>query len=990
MVSGTCTGTTVPAATLCNDGNPCTTDSCSPQTGCTYSNNTAACDDGNGCTTGDTCGGGTCKSGTNTCGCNADADCAGQEDGNACNGTLFCDKSALPYQCKVNASTVVSCDAGGNTSCQTNVCNTSTGKCGFVAIAEGQPCNADSSVCTQGDACQSGLCKPGTSVSCNDNNPCTNDSCNPASGCVYTANTAPCTDGNACTVGDSCASSACKPGPVAVCSDGNPCTNDSCNAATGSCVYAPNTLNCDDGNACSSADKCASGVCAGTTVSCNDNNPCTSDSCNPSTGCVYTNNTLPCTDGNACTSGDTCGAGTCKGTAIDVATICNDGNPCTTDGCNPASGCAYANNTASCDDGNGCTTGDVCGGGTCKSGTNTCGCNADADCAGQEDGNLCNGTLFCDKSALPYACKVKAVTVVTCDTAGDNVCAKNTCNPTTGVCDYVGQNDNAACNADNSVCSVGDKCTSGTCLPGPLVACDDGNPCTTDSCDPTTGCKYTPNTLPCSDGNACTLGDVCQNGGCLTGSPKVCTDSNPCTTDTCSSSTGNCTFTNNAAVCDDGNACTSADVCNAGACKGTSLLCNDNNPCTTDGCQPATGTCGNVPRTGPCEDGNACTLGDTCTGAACVGSQRDCDDGNACTLDDCDGATGDCYHINVMLACNDGDPWTMNDKCSGGSCQGQVIPCDDGVACTWNDRQTADGCKGTPPNCDDGNPCTDDVCNELYGGGCNSTAKFCFDTNDCTTDSCDPVTGECLHEELDGTPCYDPYWCTLNDTCQTGSCVGTPKVCADNDPCTDDLCNEPGGGGCYFPANSAACDDGKLCTQSDTCKDGKCNGAAVVCSDGNPCTTDACDPVKGCVSTVPPASYPLCDDGEPCTIDTFCYQGDCTGGSLLPCNDGLPCTADTCVPGSGCVHTLTPALCDDGNACTVDSCTPIGGCSSLALDATPCPDNSNCTAGEVCAAGICVLSQVDCADADPCTLDWCGYLPGGDPGGACQHTAQTD
>jgi hypothetical protein len=37
---------------------------------------------------------------------------------------------------------------------------------------------------------------------------------------------------------------------------------------------------------------------------------------------------------------------------------------------------------------------------TVASGTNICSCAVDLDCAGQEDGNLCNGTLFCDKTAL--------------------------------------------------------------------------------------------------------------------------------------------------------------------------------------------------------------------------------------------------------------------------------------------------------------------------------------------------------------------------------------------------------------------------------------------------------------------------------------------------------------------------------------------------------------------------------------------------------------
>lgn len=51
------------AAVTCVDENACTTDSCDPNAGCVFVNNTEACDDGNACTTGDTCANGTCQPG---------------------------------------------------------------------------------------------------------------------------------------------------------------------------------------------------------------------------------------------------------------------------------------------------------------------------------------------------------------------------------------------------------------------------------------------------------------------------------------------------------------------------------------------------------------------------------------------------------------------------------------------------------------------------------------------------------------------------------------------------------------------------------------------------------------------------------------------------------------------------------------------------------------------------------------------------------------
>src|SRR5262249_54793655 len=142
------------------------------------------------------------------------------------------------------------------------------------------------------------------------------------------------------------------------------------------------------GNACTTADACAGGRCVGgPPPNCNDGNVCTDDSCNPATGCVSTPNTAPCEDGNPCTTRDTCARGRCAG---GPAPNCNDGNPCTDDSCAPATGCVTAPNAAPWDDGNACTTADTCAGGRCAGGPpRTCNdgnpctddsCNLDTGC----------------------------------------------------------------------------------------------------------------------------------------------------------------------------------------------------------------------------------------------------------------------------------------------------------------------------------------------------------------------------------------------------------------------------------------------------------------------------------------------------------------------------------------------------------------------------------------------------------------------------------
>ena len=71
-----------------------------------------------------------------------------------------------------------------------------------------------------------------------------------------------------------------------------------------------------------------------------------------------------------------------------------------------------------------------------------------------------------------------------------------------------------------------------------------------------------------------------------------------------------------------------------------------------------------------CDDGNACTTGDTIVNGVCVGgSPRDCSDGNVCTDDACDPALG-CVHADSSQPCDDGNQCTSGDVCRNGACIG--------------------------------------------------------------------------------------------------------------------------------------------------------------------------------------------------------------------------------------------------------------------------------------------------------------------------------
>ncbi len=287
---------------------------------------------------------------------------------------------------------------------------------GGVCGSLGQACD-DLNACTTGDQCRTGSgavleCR-GTSILCSDPNVCTTDSCNPATGCVFTNNTAACDDGNACTTNDRCNAGQCESGPARDCIDSNLCTTDSCNTATG-CVHTPNANPCNDGNACTPNDRCSNGTCTGgPAITCNDNNQCTTDpTCNSATGCVFTARTGSCDDGNKCTTNDACVSAQCVGGS---PTTCNDGNVCTNDSCNPFAGCEYTANTASCSDGVFCN------------GIDTC---ANKECV--HAGDPCLGNDFCSN---------------VCNEAADN-CFRP---------------DETDC-SDGKDCTLSDRCLAGVCV----------------------------------------------------------------------------------------------------------------------------------------------------------------------------------------------------------------------------------------------------------------------------------------------------------------------------------------------------------------------------------------------------------------------------------------------------------------------------------------------------------------------------------------------
>ncbi|MBM4346079.1 MAG: DUF4215 domain-containing protein [Deltaproteobacteria bacterium] len=354
-----------------------------------------------------------------------------------------------------------------------------------------------------------------------------------------------------------CAAAACKPG-IAQCADA--ATLHTCKAdGTGWEIKA-----CGSDAACV-VDTCKPLVCEAGVGFCTGN---VAMACSP-------DGTATATVADCAVKGQLCLAGAC------VAKSCEPGSAL----------CADTKTVAQCSaDGSGyvktaCAADKGCANGQC----------VPKVCKPGED--VCNGNL-----------------VMHCNPAGTALTQTSDCAATGKVCS------NGACATATQVCTPGAKSCAGltfkTCKAEGTgwveTLCDDGNVCTSETCDVQLGCGK----VPVADGSQCGSGQVCKAGVCSA-----------------------------AAACATGaKKCAGAKLltCKADGSGWDESACNDGNPCTADGCSETEG-CNVV----GFPDGTACGAGSVCKGGVCGAANacgngkldfgEECDDGNNQPCDGCEG-----------------------------------------------------------------------------------------------------------------------------------------------------------------------------------------------------------------------------------------------------------------------------------------------------------------------------------------------------------------
>jgi hypothetical protein len=431
-------------------------------------------------------------------------------------------------------------------------------------------------------------------------------------------------------------------------------------------------------------------------------------------------------------------------------------------------------------------------------------------------------------------------------------------------------------------------------------------------------------------------------------------------------------------------------------------VCNDNNVCTTDACDPKSGACKNV-LASKCDDNDPCTF-DGCSPAdgKCTHIANACDDGDSCTAGSCAASDGSCTHkavsgcntihkIGYAQAFNCGSKsssdWVLTG--SGGpkwAVDGSPTPPKPYSAkCSLNfnngkDYACAPGAKkvsGTATS-----PWLDATKVSSIGG---LWMRFRY-SGRWETNNNDELYVETTSDEKVWSKLSDLSYTNVNGWSQRSIYLNQYagkkfKVrfrfettdCNQNSwpgPFIDDLTIRDLN--CTTPSD---CGDGTMCTK-DLCNNGRCQWSGVNCNDFDPCTHDSCKPATGCAN-VPQADGAYCTDSDSCTSSDACDGGKCsgvgTGKDGATCSDGKSCTfGDICTSGK-CVGIFG---CDDGNPCSADICNQYGQCQWKDAVAV-CDDNNPCTTDtcQLTASGKC-SHAAKCDDHNSCTSDTCDAKTG--------------
>lgn len=348
---------------------------------------------------------------------------------------------------------------------------------------------------------------------------------------------------------------------------------------------------------------------------------------------------------------------------------------------------------------------------------------------------------------------------------------------------------------------------------------------------------------------------------------------------------------------------------------------------------PCSGACD--PTISNCTPGcPGCLIGGDCVAPSARNSV------NACLVCDPALSTSD-WSNDDGASCDDGQFCTVDDTCFAGACTGTARECEDAVDCNGVSQ-----CDEDSDRCTDGqNECGGTALCDTVTGTCVSTCAGCVINGSCVPTGapqvgntclvCDPGISVSRYSAAPGKVCGSgPGTCSLQDTCDdSGICQpnhspsGTPCGSSASNQCdSPDTCD--GNGGCLtrLTVNATPCNDGRFCTVGDECQGGVCTASGSRnCGTGQTCNenTDQCQ-CQGCIiggSCVLPGvldSNPcqVCDPGR--SITSFSANaGAACGAGATECSAQDTCNAQgQCVPNH--LPSQTPCTSPLGGQCQGD------------------------------------------------------------------------
>ncbi|GAM17412.1 hypothetical protein SAMD00019534_005860 [Acytostelium subglobosum LB1] len=279
------------------------------------------------------------------------------------------------------------------------------------------------------------------------------------------------------------------------------------------------------------ADICFNWGCSGGACVKVSSKTCPPVKCQNIDGC---DGTLGCHYKPKCVAPDACTTNTCNdnGDCVSAPVICPQTDKwCTDYSCDKTLGCVSTAKSCAPADPAPCTIYSCVPGVGCVSKLSN---STECTCCDPKSTPMCM-VASCD--AQSGKCVYTNVTV-----DDNNPCTVDACNPVTGAithtpkqckgCQTCDPTNPLGCKDTDSVCSNGNACSVGHCNDGQcsftMRSCDDGNPCTKDTCDAALGCQHPD--MVCPDLDLCTVGTCVKGVGCsytnaTCSSEQYCTES---------------------------------------------------------------------------------------------------------------------------------------------------------------------------------------------------------------------------------------------------------------------------------------------------------------------------------------------------------------------------------------------------------------------------------------------------------------------------------